>query len=41
MKVVEDVTYSVEDYLRQDETSEIKHQFYFGKLYEMPSAGFT
>ncbi len=38
MKVAEDIRYSLESYLKQEETGELKHEFYYGKLFEMPGA---
>lgn len=38
MKVAEDIRYTLEGYLKLEETSEVKHEFYYGKLFEMPGA---
>jgi Uma2 family endonuclease len=38
MKVAEDIRYTLESYLKLEETSDIKHEFYHGKLYEMSGA---
>jgi Uma2 family endonuclease len=39
MRIAEDIpVHSVEAYFRLEETSECKHEFYQGKLFEMPGA---
>jgi Uma2 family endonuclease len=38
MKVAEALSYTLEDYLKLEETGEVKHEFYYGKLFEMPGA---
>jgi Uma2 family endonuclease len=38
MKVAEDIRYKLEDYLKLEEAGEVKHEFYYGKLFEMPGA---
>lgn len=38
MKVVDGEPKTVEDYLKFEETSEVKHEFYYGKLFKMPEA---
>ncbi|MDQ6815732.1 MAG: Uma2 family endonuclease [Bacteroidota bacterium] len=38
MKVAEDINYSLESYLKLEEAGELKHEFYYGKLFEMPGA---
>ena len=38
MKAVENVNFTVEDYLKLEETSDSKHEYYFGKLFKMPGA---
>lgn len=38
MKVAEEITYRFEDYLKMEETSEVKHEFYYGKLFATPGA---
>ncbi len=38
MKVAEDIRYTFEGYLKLEETGTVKHEFYYGKLYEMPGA---
>jgi Uma2 family endonuclease len=36
MKLTGDITYSVEEYFKIEETSDVKHEFYYGRLFEMP-----
>jgi Uma2 family endonuclease len=38
MKVAEDIRYTVESYLKLEGSSELKHEFYHGKLFEMLGA---
>ncbi|MCW3111430.1 MAG: Uma2 family endonuclease [Segetibacter sp.] len=38
MKVAEDIRYTFEGYLKLEEAGEVKHEFYYGKLFEMPGA---
>lgn len=38
MKVSDNIKYTFEDYFKLEETSEVKHEFYYGKLFEMPGA---
>lgn len=37
MKVAEKTIYKLEDYLKLEESSETKHEFYYGKRFPMPS----
>ncbi len=38
MRVADNLIISVEDYFKSEEVSEVKHEFYYGKLFEMPGA---
>jgi Uma2 family endonuclease len=38
MKFAEDIRYTVEGYLKLEETGDVKHEFYYGKLFQIPGA---